>query len=114
VDWKPDKSLATIRYRAANYDYERMKQQPSDPPYLWCNITTMIPREWHFEIGGFDEAMPSWEDVDYWHRMARAGKGFFRITEPLLVYRFDTGKRRESGRHQWADLLDYMKQKAKR
>lgn len=111
LDWNPSKQRATIRYRAANYDQEKMKSQPSDPPYLWCNITTLIPATWHHEIGGFDENMVSWEDVDYWHRMAWMGKGFFRITEPLLVYRFDTGSRRETGRQQWSDLLDYMRSK---
>jgi hypothetical protein len=51
---------------------------------------------WHNEIGGFDESMESWEDVDYHWRMARAGKCYIRIREPLVFYRFDSGTRRQA------------------
>lgn len=103
-----------IRYYAKDYDWQRAQDAPENPPYLWCNVTTLIPKSWHTEIGGFDESMQSWEDVDYWYRLAMAGKPFARIEEPLLTYRFHTGQRRESGRQLWDNLLSYMRGKYER
>jgi len=103
---------AIIGHRAFDYDCERAQRQPEgDTPYIWCNITTLVPRVWHNEIGGFDETMASWEDVDYWYRMARTGKCFVRIPEELLVYQFHTGGRREEGRAIHTELIEYMKEK---
>ena len=101
----------TISYRAAEYDCPRAQAQPENPPYLWCNVTTLLPKAWHDQIGGFDEAMASWEDVDYWYRLARAGRCFVRIPQPLMTYRFNTGERRENGRQLWDSLINYMKEK---
>lgn len=101
-------SEAKIYYRAADFDYDRAMAQPQNPPYLWCNVTTLIPRHWHYEIGGFIEDMPSWEDVAYWYSMAWHGKEFHRIEEPLLTYRFTTGKRRERGLKDWDNLIVYL------
>lgn len=101
----------TIAYRAAEYDCQRAQAQPENPPYLWCNVTTLLPKSWHDQIGGFDEKMKSWEDVDYWYRLARAGRCFVRLPQPLMVYRFNTGERRENGRQLWDNLLDYMRSK---
>lgn len=101
----------TISYRAAEYDCPRAQAQPENPPYLWCNVTTLLPKAWHDQIGGFDEAMPSWEDVDYWYRLARAGRCFVRVAQPLMTYRFSTGTRRENGRQQWDNLINYMQSK---
>lgn len=111
LSFDPKTNEAVIGYKAADFDCERALRQPENPPYIWCNITTLIPRAWHYEIGGFDELMPSWEDVDYWWRMARADKCFTRISEPLLIYRFGTGGRRETGLQQWDELLQYLQAK---
>lgn len=100
-----------IKHKLSNYDPLMFAQMPDDKPYIWCNITTLIPRHWHYEIGGFDEDMESWEDVDYWHRLARAGKDFHRIDEELMMYRFAAGYRREHGLHNWNYLLQYLKDK---
>lgn len=101
--------LSVMYYKAAEYDMDKAARQPEDPPYLFSNITVLIPRRWHDEIGGFDEAMPSLEDYDYWTRMAKAGKCFCRISEPLLSYRFHSGYRRDWGFNNRQELLDYMK-----
>lgn len=104
--------VAVIRYNAAPYDKERAQRQPEDGlPYLWGNITTLIPKSWHNEIGGFDESMSSWEDVDYWWRMARADKSFRRVNHPLMVYRFSTGERRQIGLQDKSQLLLYLRNK---
>lgn len=112
VKYDEDKGEATIRYRAADYDCHKAIQQPQgSKPYIWCNITTLIPAVWHDEIGGFDESMSSWEDVDYWWRMARAGKCFTRIEKPLMAYRFYTGTRRSDGLRDNKQLLSYLSDK---
>lgn len=103
---------AIIGYKAADYDPDLAQRQPEgERPYLWANVTCLIPKLWHDEIGGFDEQMPSWEDVDYHYRMARAGKCYARISEELLVYRFSTGLRRQSGLQSYQSLVEYLKEK---
>lgn len=103
-------------HQAFDYDCERAVQQPAPNGgqfYIWNLIASLVPRRWHEEIGGFDEKMPSWEDWDYWLRMARAGKCFVRITEPLVDYRFYTGTRRETGRQIYESLIEYLTEKYK-
>lgn len=103
---------AVVRYWAADFVSEEAVRQPVlERPYLWCNVSTLFPTDWHFEVGGFDEAMDSWEDWDYWVRMARLGKRFVRVEEPLLVYRFYSGHRREDGRELAPELAAYMRSK---
>jgi len=101
-----------IRHRAFEFDCARADRQPTESdPYIWCNITTLVPKSWHYEIGGFDESMPSWEDVDYWWRMAWGGKCFRRIPEELLSYNFLSGTRREVGRNSFRELMVYLGKK---
>jgi len=103
---------AVIGYRAADYDCERAQRQPEGQrPWIWCNVTALMPKLWHNEIGGFDEKMPSWEDYDYFCRLARASKCFQRIPEELLVYSFDRGNRREEGRQLYENLIQYLSEK---
>lgn len=123
VSYNSRKKLALTRHKLPDYDCQRAMTDPerwvvrSDgtfpAPYLWCNINTLIRKEWHDKIGGFDENMQSWEDVLYWYRMAWSGVCFTRIPEPLMVYRFTTGSRREQGGKMWGSLIDYLKQQWK-
>lgn len=87
------------------------QSQPNQDMYHWCVITTLIPKVWHDEIGGFDEIMESWEDWDYFIRMAKLGKCFYRVAEPLFVYRYYTGRRREGGLRDRQKLIKYMQDK---
>lgn len=104
---------AVIAYRSLDFDCERAIREPRDinRPYIWNLITSLVPKVWHDEIGGFDEKMESWEDWDYWIRMARNGKCFTHINEPLVVYRFYTGNRREHGAKIGESLVKYLIQK---
>lgn len=119
LKWDEKTHEAAISYEAFDYDCELAIQQPytyqDGKIYIWCNVSSLVPKIWHDEIGGFDESMKSWEDWDYWIRMARAGKCFVRVTEPLLNYRFYTGQRRElasadneSARQLRESLIQYM------
>lgn len=113
---------AVVVYEAFDYDCKLAVQQPytynDGRVYVWCNITSLVPKAWHDEIGGFDEKMKSWEDWDYWIRLARYGKCFVRLAEPLLNYRFYTGERRDlatgdniDSRQLRESLIQYMTEK---
>lgn len=103
---------AVVRHYSFDYECERALRQPDKRDmYIWNLITSLVPRVWHEQIGGFDENMSSWEDWDYWIRMARAGKCFTRIEKPLVVYRFYTGSRREAGLQAHESLVEYMTSK---
>ena len=106
------------------YDFncaDALKQPQQDQAgkvYVWCNISTLIPRQWHIAVGGFDESMETWEDIDYWWRLAKQGKCFTKLDEPYLIYRFYTSTRREkahkkdkSGSPKWVTVLEYLKKK---
>ena len=98
---------------SAEFNCQDAQKQPNlENPYNWCGVTTLLPKSWHEEIGGFDEGMPSWEDWDYAIRLAKAGKCFVRVQEPLWVYRlYATTGRRELGRQKSESLVQYMQHK---
>jgi glycosyltransferase involved in cell wall biosynthesis len=104
---------AFIEQGVTNYNCERALEQPytdGRPPYIIANVTTLVPRKWIEDIGGFREDMESWEDVLLFWQLAWAGYCFTRIPRPLLVYRYGTGLRRDHGFHKRHDLLKYLKQ----
>ncbi|KKW45586.1 MAG: Glycosyl transferase family 2, partial [Parcubacteria group bacterium GW2011_GWB1_57_6] len=112
--YRDEKSnLCMVKAHAEDYDCSRAVKQPEPPFYIWNLITSLVPKVWHDEIGGFDETMPSWEDWVYWLCMARAGKCFVRIAEPLVAYRFYTGGRRDAGIQMHKDLIQYIISKLK-
>lgn len=123
IAYDPNDNEAFIRHYASAFDYERAVKEPrgNDPSkmYIWNLISTLIPTTWHFEINGFDETMVTWEDWDYWLRMAKNGKHFKRIKKPFSVYKFYAGTRRElahqseDGRQIWQNVLKYMRDKHK-
>lgn len=108
----PKTHEALIGYRAVDFDCEQALRQPEEPfPFIWCNVTCLVPKTWHEEIGGFDEKMKSWEDVEYNWRLARAGRCFIRIEEELMVYRFSTGTRRQAGLQEHRSIVEYIRKK---
>jgi len=116
LGYNPRTEMAIFKHNAAEYDCEKAQAQPDKSVYHWCLVTCLIPKEWHNAIDGFDEKMPSWEDVDYHWRMAKAGYCYFLIQQPLIMYRFYTGGRRESAsgdRQNAITLLEYMRKKYK-
>ena len=120
-EFEKDK-LSTISHGETDYNCESFKSAIGrGKPYHWCLVTSLIPLSWHKSIGGFDEEMPSWEDVDYFWRLAWAGRCFSRVDEPLVIYRFNTGKRRNLANAETEDslqigneLLEYMLRKLER
>jgi glycosyltransferase involved in cell wall biosynthesis len=114
LEYRQGDGQAVIAYRAADYDCERALRQPeykNGEFYIWNLVSSLVRKDWHEEIGGFDEGMESWEDWDYWLRLARAGKCFSRVPLPLVEYRFYTGNRREDGRQLASYLVEYLTDK---
>lgn len=60
-------------------------------------VTTLLPRPWFTHIGGFNERLPTWEDVDLYYRLAQVGACGVRLPLPLLRYYADDGNRRWIG-----------------
>lgn len=108
----PKTHEALIGYKAQDFDCEQALRQPEQPwPFIWCNVTCLVPKGWHEDVGGFDEAMSSWEDVEYHWRLARKGRCYVRIPEELMVYRFSTGTRRQEGLQHHQSIVEYIRRK---
>lgn len=104
-----DDGVAILGHKSLDYDPDKAQAQPAgEYPYIWTNVTCLVPKAWHDELGGFDEAMESWEDVDYHWRMARAGRCYVRVDEELMVYRFNSGARRDAGLQDYQTLVEYL------
>jgi len=113
VSYNDKSGLAVIKQGVANYDCKRAAEQPYTDgrvPYIICNVSSLIPRKWALELGGFPENLSSWEDVLFWWMASWKGYCFSKINEPLLVYRYHTGLRRELGRANASALLKYIKE----
>lgn len=61
------------------------------------SINVLIPKTALQQVGGFDESMHTWEDVDLFMKLAKAGICGTRVPEPLVLYRYTTGNLREIG-----------------
>jgi glycosyltransferase involved in cell wall biosynthesis len=112
-----DGEEAVIGYKSADYDCHRAVREPTGEPgqrpYLWATVSCLIPKVWHEEIGGFDDQMETWEDVEYHWRMAKAGYCYSRLPQELIVYRFNEGTRRELGLQRHAEVVEYIRNKHK-
>jgi len=112
IEYDEAKQRVAATFRAYDFDCERAMRQPEEPvPYYWCLSTTLVPRAWHEEIGGYDESMVSWEDADYAFRLVQAGHCYVRVPDELVVVRAGTGQRMEQGRQNAQNLVQYMKGK---
>jgi len=95
---------------AFEYDPARAMRQPDvRDPYLWCLISTLLPAAWFHEVGGFNETLESYEDWEFWLKLARRGKAFVRVPKPLVVYRMDSGRRREEGAQNAPALMERIR-----
>jgi glycosyltransferase involved in cell wall biosynthesis len=74
-------------------------------------ISILIPKADLQKVSGFDEAMPSWEDVDLFMKLAKAGICGVRLAEPLMYYRYQSGKLRERGEAIKADLTAILRER---
>ncbi|RWQ32950.1 MAG: glycosyltransferase [Mesorhizobium sp.] len=64
--------------------------QPFETLARRCAIRThalLVDRETIVELGGFDVSLRTCEDWDLWQRLARLGKNWVMVDEPLAFYR---------------------------
>lgn len=59
------------------------------------SINVLMRRKDALAVGGFDETMPTWEDPDFFMKLAAAGVCGERLPEPLVAYDYRTGTLRE-------------------
>lgn len=78
-------------HETRDYSYEAVAEKPSLHP-----ITCLIPRYWFEAVGGFDESLPAFEDVDLFMKFFVHGYCGMRVKKPLLIYNLDSGKRRKA------------------
>lgn len=106
-----------IVFKAADYDVDLANQQPKLLPngqfYIWSLISSLVPRAYWQCVGGFDEGMVSWEDWDFWIRLAHEKLPFVKIEDFVLNYGFNTGSLREKGKVNHSSLIDHMQSKYK-
>lgn len=74
-------------------------------------VTVFIPRVDFEDVGGFPEDMASWEDMEFFLRLARAGYCGTRLAEPLYTYRYHTGVMRNHADRNKDSLLTYIQTK---
>jgi glycosyltransferase involved in cell wall biosynthesis len=105
-----DTNLTVIGWKSADWDCDRAQRQPEgNNPWLWANVTCLIPTLWARQVG-FDESLPSWEDALFHYKLSRAGKCYRRLPEELYVYCLHYGRRRDEGGQIYESLLQSIRQ----
>lgn len=79
-------------HRVPEYSFGAIKAKPSLHP-----ITCLIPKHWFWDVGGFDEDLPAFEDTDLFMKLMVKGHCGIRVPEPLLIYNLNSGSRRKLG-----------------
>jgi glycosyltransferase involved in cell wall biosynthesis/SAM-dependent methyltransferase len=105
TDWMTDDRRGKVEvHPTPEYGRESLWDHPSLHP-----VTALIPRYWFNAVGGFDESLTAFEDVDLYMKFFAHGFCGKRVPEPLLVYNLDTGKRRKAGEKTKKQFLALLK-----
>lgn len=72
------------------------------------SINVLMRRKDALDVGGFDETMPTWEDPDFFMKLAKAGVCGERLPEALVAYDYRTGTLREKALTMEAELKDTL------
>lgn len=92
TDWLThEKQTNWQEHQTTDYSYEAIREKPSIHP-----VACLIPRYWFENVGGFDESLPAFEDVDLFMKLMTHGYCGVRVKKPLLIYNLDSGTRRKS------------------
>jgi glycosyltransferase involved in cell wall biosynthesis/SAM-dependent methyltransferase len=93
VDWLTQEKQTNFQvHPTPEYSIDAFRDNSSIHP-----VTTLLPRHWFNAVGGFDEDLPAFEDVDLYMKMLTHGYCGVRVKEPLLIYNLNSGSRRKSG-----------------
>lgn len=88
------------------YSFEAIWQRPSIHA-----VTALIPRKAFHDVGGFDESLPAFEDVDFYMKLLTKGYCGVRVPEALLLYNLHHGKRRVEGEKRKEGFKTLLKQR---
>lgn len=106
TDWlRTDADKGIVPLQAADFVLDGILNQ------MYHTITTIIPKEAMDQIGGFDTTLKGWEDWDAFIALRAAGWCSERVKEPLFIYRFTSGKRRNESMTQKPSLLAQLRSK---
>jgi glycosyltransferase involved in cell wall biosynthesis len=93
TDWLTDDRKGNTEIHATlDYSFAALRSNPS--LHL---VTALIPRQWFNAVGGFDETLTAFEDVDLFMKLYAHGYCGARLAKPLVMYNLDAGYRRKSG-----------------
>lgn len=107
TDWMTDDRRGNVEvHTTPEYGIDAFRSNPSLHP-----VTALIPRRWFTAVGGFDESLGAYEDVDLFMKFLTKGFCGVRVPEPLLVYNLEYGFRRAGGASRAADFLDLLKRR---
>lgn len=107
TDWMTDDGRGNVEvHPTPEYSLKAFWDTPSLHP-----VTALIPRMWFDAVGGFDETLTAYEDVDLYMKFLTKGFCGLRIAEPLLVYNLDAGTRRKIGDKAKPQFLALLKQR---
>ncbi|MFI5000689.1 MAG: glycosyltransferase [Reyranellales bacterium] len=76
--------------RGPSWFNAEMGRTPFEVLARYCSLVIhgfVLDRALVVELGGFDAALRTCEDWDFWHRVARTGAAFLTVPEPLAPYR---------------------------
>jgi len=74
-------------------------------------ISVLIPKEWCYAVGLFDNELPGWEDWDFFIKLAVNGYCGVRIPDQLMIYRTNSGFRREQSFEDGSKTLPILKER---
>ena len=91
TDWVSLKTDSTRELgRASEYDTAKVFNS-----HILHTINILIPRTWFETVGGFDESLDTWEDVELFMKLAAKGLCGKRFPEALTFYDYGSGNLRE-------------------
>lgn len=102
--------LVDYSFRHFNRDLA-MTRPKGQRPYVWSGVNILLPKIWHYNVGGFDISMDTWEDCDYLLKLAWRGYNFHMIEQPLWVYNFKEGTRRDESFGRESELMRLLQRK---
>lgn len=109
TDWLKDDGDQKIELEAHETDDFRCGEVLSKMQHA---VTALIPHDEFLRSGGFDESFDiGWEDWDLFITMHARGLCSYRIAQPLFVYRYKSGLRREQSMKDKTILLQKVRDK---
>jgi glycosyltransferase involved in cell wall biosynthesis len=104
TDWVARTKQGTIEpHQSEDYDVMAVFRKSSIHA-----VNVLMRRKDALAVGGFDENLPTWEDPDFFMKLAAAGICGERVPEPLFAYDYTTGTLREKAEAMKASLKDIL------